>query len=278
MRYPQGGFGALIARIAAIAEAAGVEVITNATVEAIELTDDAMPSVAGVRYRDPSGAPHRVPAHRVVSAADLHHTETELLPARAQTYPEPWWDRRTSGPGAVLAMLGVRGRMPGLLHHTLFFTEDWHDNFERIFGDDPRIPDPASFYVCTPSATDPTVAPPGDTNLFVLVPVPADVSIGRGGEDGTGDRLVEQAVDRAIARIAAATGLRPTSSAGSSCVAPSGRPTSPRTCTRGAAARSARRTPSGRARSCAARTVRDACTACSTRAVRACRASACRCA
>jgi phytoene desaturase len=103
-------------------------------------------------------------------------------------------------------MLGVRGRMPGLLHHTLFFTEDWHANFERIFGDDPRIPDPASFYVCAPSATDPTVAPPGDTNLFVLVPVPADVSIGRGGEDGAGDRLVEQAVDRAVARIAAATG------------------------------------------------------------------------
>ena len=206
VRYPQGGFGALIARIAAIAEGAGVEVITHATVEAIELTDDALPSVAGVRYRDPSGAPHRVPAHRVVSAADLHHTETELLPPRAQTYPEPWWDRRTSGPGAVLAMLGVRGSVPGLLHHTLFFTEDWHANFELIFGDDPRIPDPASFYVCAPSATDPTVAPPGDTNLFVLVPVPADVSIGRGGEDGTGDRLVEQAVDRAIARIAAATG------------------------------------------------------------------------
>lgn len=204
--YPQGGFGALIGRIAAIAEAAGVEVITNATVEAIDLTEDAAPSVTGVRYRGPNGAPHRAAADRVVSAADLHHTETELLPPRAQTYPERWWDRRTSGPGAVLAMLGVHGPVPGLLHHTLFFTEDWHANFERIFGDDPGIPDPASFYVCAPSATDPTVAPPGDTNLFVLVPVPADVSIGRGGEDGAGDRLVEQAVDRAVARIAAATG------------------------------------------------------------------------
>lgn len=205
--YPQGGFGGLIARIVAIAEAAGVELVTEAHVEAIELTVDGVPSVTGVRYLDAAGATHRAVADRVVSAADLHHTETELLPRHAQTYPESWWERRRSGPGAVLAMLGVRGRLPGLAHHTLFFTDDWDANFDKIFGDDPGIPDPASFYACMPSATDPTVAPPGDTNLFVLIPVPADVSIGRGGEDGAGDRLVEEAADRAIARIAAATGV-----------------------------------------------------------------------
>jgi phytoene desaturase len=204
--YPQGGFGTVIARIAAIAEAAGVEIVTGAEVQAIELSDDSTPSVTGVRVTDAAGVSRRVPAHRVVSAADLHHTETELLPRRAQTYPETWWDRRTSGPGAVLAMLGVRGSLPGLLHHTLFFTEDWEENFDQIFGDDPRIPDPASFYVCKPSETDATVAPAGDSNLFVLIPVPADVSIGRGGEDGTGDRLVERAVDRAITRMGVAAG------------------------------------------------------------------------
>ena len=204
--YPQGGFGELISRIAAIAERVGVELVTNAEVQAIELTDDPAPSVTGVRYVDAAGNTHRVAADRVVSAADLHHTETKLLPRHAQTYPESWWERRVSGPGAVLAMLGVRGAVPGLAHHTLFFTEDWDANFDRIFGDDPEIPDPASFYVCMPSATDPSVAPAGDTNLFILIPVPADVSIGRGGEDGTGDRLVEAAADRAIARIAAATG------------------------------------------------------------------------
>lgn len=204
--YPQGGFGVLISRIVEIAEAAGVDVIVDARVEAIELTDEPSPSVTGVRYRDAVGAERRVTAHRVVSAADLHHTETELLPPAARTYPEKWWDRRMSGPGAVLAMLGVRGEIPELAHHTLFFTEDWTENFEHIFGADPRIPDPASFYVCKPSASDPTVAPPGDTNLFVLVPVPADTSIGRGGEDGAGDRLVEETADRTIARIAEATG------------------------------------------------------------------------
>ena len=204
--YPKGGFAELIARIAAIAAGAGVDIVTSAQVEAIEVTDDTTPSVTGVRYRDASGTARHVSADRVVSAADLHHTETELLPERARTYPESWWDRRMSGPGAVLTMLGVRGEIPELAHHTLFFTEDWTANFEHIFGADPRIPDPASFYVCKPSASDPHVAPPGHSNLFVLIPVPADISIGRGGEDGSGDRLVEEAADRAIARIAEATG------------------------------------------------------------------------
>ncbi len=205
--YPRGGFSELIARIADIAVRAGVDIVTGARVEAIELSGDERPAVVGARFRDATGRTVVAPAHRVISAADLHHTETELLPRAAQTYPEEWWRRRTSGPGAVLAMLGLRGRLPGLAHHTLFFTEDWTRNFGAIFGDDPHVPDPASFYVCMPSATDPTVAPEGDTNLFVLVPVPADPAIGRGGVDGTGDRLVEQTADRAIATIAAAAGV-----------------------------------------------------------------------
>ena len=204
--YPCGGLTTLIERIAAIAEQAGVELVTEARVEAIEVTAGASPVVTGVRYREAHGAVRRVAAGRVVSAADLHHTETELLSRPARTYPETWWERRTSGPGAVLAMAGVRGKVPRLAHHTLFFTDDWATNFEQIFGDDPVIPDPASFYVCMPSASDPTVAPAGDTNLFILIPVPADTSIGRGGDDGTGDRLVEEATDRAIERIADATG------------------------------------------------------------------------
>ncbi|GAA2022084.1 phytoene desaturase family protein [Agromyces tropicus] len=205
--YPRGGFAELIERIAAIAVAAGVDIITGARVEAIELTSGgARPAVAGARFLDASGRSVVAPAHRVVSAADLHHTETELLPPGAQTYPESWWRRRTSGPGAVLAMLGIRGELPELAHHSLFFTDDWHANFGAIFGSDPHVPVPASFYACMPSATDATVAPAGDSNLFLLVPVPADPAIGRGGEDGAGDRLVEETADRAIRRIAEVTG------------------------------------------------------------------------
>ena len=149
---------------------------------------------------------HRIlHADVVVATADLHHVETTLLPRPLQTYPESWWRRRTSGPGAVLVLLGVRGELPQLQHHTLLFTRDWHENFGAIR--EGRVPSPASSYVCRPSATDPSVAPPGHENLFVLVPVPSDPSLGHGGEDGTGSPAVERIADEAIARIAEQAGV-----------------------------------------------------------------------
>ena len=67
----------------------------------------------------------------------------------------------------------------------------------------PRVPDPASIYVCKPSETDSSVAPPGYENLFVLVPVPADTAIGAGGDDGGGSEAVERTADAAIDLVAA---------------------------------------------------------------------------
>jgi phytoene desaturase len=103
--------------------------------------------------------------------------------------------------------LGVRGRLPQLAHHSMFFTEDWRANFDAVLGRDRHVPTDASMYVCAPSRTDPSVAPAGDENVFVLVPVPADVAIGAGGLDGAGDPVVERVADAAIARIAQWAGI-----------------------------------------------------------------------
>ncbi|HLP22796.1 MAG TPA: phytoene desaturase family protein [Microbacteriaceae bacterium] len=207
--YPQGGFTSVIDRIRAVAVAAGVEIRTAAHITAIhtEPADgDWMARATGVEVRDAGGS-HTFAADLVVSAADLHHTETQLLPRSLQTYPERYWSSKVPGPSAVLLYLGVRGEVPELLHHTLLFTADWQQNFGDIFGAETRVPDPASIYVCRPSATDSSVAPKGDSNLFVLVPVPADPGIGHGGIDGDGDPLVESVADRVIEQIAQWAGV-----------------------------------------------------------------------
>jgi phytoene desaturase len=208
--YPQGGFARLIEVIAGLAERHGARLHTGAPVTAL-LTGEGAPGsraqVTGVEYAVDGGSGRRtLPADVVVGAADLHHLETTLLPRSLQTHPEPVWRRRSPGPGAVLAMLGVEGRLPQLPHHSLFFTSDWDRNFGDIFGRNPRVPNPASVYVCKPSETDSTVAPEGCENLFVLVPVPADVAIGRGGDDGQGSDAVERAADAAIDQVAAWAG------------------------------------------------------------------------
>jgi phytoene desaturase len=203
--YPQGGFGTLLDSIAAIARAEGVRIETGARVTAIRVTEHK--AVAGVRYDDVDGVTQQLDADVVVSAADLHHTETELVPADLQTYPERWWKKRRSGPGAVLVMLGVTGALPQLQHHSLFFTSDWGTNFGQIFGTETSVPSPASLYVCMPSVTDPSVAPAGDSNLFVLVPVPADVSLGGGGVNGAGSTTIELIADAAIEQVAQWAGI-----------------------------------------------------------------------
>ncbi|UXM92065.1 phytoene desaturase family protein [Paenarthrobacter sp. JL.01a] len=223
VQYPMGGFRELVVRLEALALQAGVRIHTGA--EALKITTREatrtkkvgrfdgvrLPAafsgkdhreVTGVRWRDTSGTEHYSVADLVVSGADLHHTETQLLGVRDRSYPNSWWRRRTSGPGAVLVMLGVKGKLPELPHHSLFFTRDWEANFASIFGAETGIPDPASIYVCKPSATDSAVAPADHENLFVLVPVPADPSLGSGGPDGTGDILIERTADAAIDQIA----------------------------------------------------------------------------
>lgn len=207
VRYPMGGFWTLVQRLRELAEREGARITTGATVEAI-ITEPVRGvrrrrRATGVRWTDGTGRRLNTAADVVVSAADLHHTETRLLQRRERSYPESWWQRRTSGPGAVLVLLGVRGKLPQLQHHSLFFTRDWDANFDAIFGSPRHIPDPASIYVCKPSQTDPDVAPSGDENLFVLIPVPADPTIGSGGPDGSGDAAVERTADAAIAQIAA---------------------------------------------------------------------------
>lgn len=234
--YPHGGFTALIQAIAGLAREHGVTVRTGVTVTGIDTdridTDRIDPDridpdrvgsartarrgrrrarpaarVRGVSYRDEQGRTGHVTADVVVGATDLHHLETRLLPPELQTYPETYWRRRDPGPGAVLVYLGVRGELPQLAHHSMFFTRDWGANFDDVLGSTRRVPDPASSYVCRPSATDETVAPDGHENVFVLVPVPADVGLGHGGEDGAGDVAIERAADAAIAQIADWAGI-----------------------------------------------------------------------
>ncbi|NUL45761.1 phytoene desaturase [Cellulosimicrobium funkei] len=237
--YPQGGFGHLMDVMVRLARESGVRLHAGTAATAILTESDQQDQqsqkdrqdrrdrrhhrrhfdhrnrralgrrlkarATGVRVRGRDGEERELPAGVVVSAADLHHTETTLLPRPLQTFPEAWWSRRTSGPGGVLVMLGVRGTLPELQHHSLFFTRDWKANFSAIAAG--TVPDPASVYVCKPSATDPGVTPDGHENLFVLVPMPADPALGRGGLDGNGDPMIEKIADAALEQVARWAGI-----------------------------------------------------------------------
>jgi phytoene desaturase len=190
---------------------------SDATGAGVEPRASERSRVGGVHYVDDEGRAHELEAELVVATADLRHVETTMLLPELQTYPESYWQKKTAGPSAVLVYLGVTGELPELAHHSLFFTADWKGDFGKIFGASrfgrfgPKgatsVPDPASIYVCRPSATDDSVAPEGHENIFVLVPIPADPAIGHGGENGQGDARVEKIADAAIAQVAEWAGV-----------------------------------------------------------------------
>jgi phytoene desaturase len=112
----------------------------------------------------------------VVSNADMQWTETQLLDKKYQSYPASYWEKKVMAPSGFILYLGIKGKIKNLDHHTLIFSDDWEKNFGEIFRSFTPPSDP-SLYVCCPSKTDPSVAPEGDENLFVLVPFPPGVQL-----------------------------------------------------------------------------------------------------
>ncbi|GHS87486.1 phytoene desaturase [Actinomycetota bacterium] len=218
VQFPRGGMYTVIEALERIAVAAGVEIRTGADVVAIEVED----APRSVRHPRRSGIARGVrlasgevlEADVVVSGADLHHTETTLLAPEHRTLPAPWWERRGPGISSMLIMAGVRGELPELAHHSLFFTRDWPGNFDDILGPgtatpaaELRVPQTASLYVSRTSASEPGTAPAGHENLFVLVPFPADPTLGAGAPDGPGRAELERHADRYLDQIGAWAGI-----------------------------------------------------------------------
>ncbi len=161
--YPEGGIYALPTAMAAVAEKLGVVIKTEQNVTQIFVKEG---KARGVCVGD-----EMLPADLVISNVDLPHTYTDLLAERPKKYAEEGWKKQPFTSSAFMLYLGTDKVYPALHHHNFFLSSDYKRNFEEIF--DAKVPprDP-SFYVNAPGRTDPSVAPPGGDNLFVLVPIP----------------------------------------------------------------------------------------------------------
>ena len=145
--------------------------------------------MTGVEHTD---GRRRAPHARRPTSSSAPPTCTTSRPrccrADLQTYPRAVVAPRTPGPGAVLAMLGRRGRAAAarpplaVLHRGL-----GRELRRHLRSATTRGPGPASVYVCKPSASDPTVAPAGLREPLRPGPGarPTRPSA-RGGDDGRG--------------------------------------------------------------------------------------------
>ncbi len=66
--------------------------------------------------------------------------------------------------------LGIDGRFDDVSHHTIYLSKDYRQNLRDIEDLHQLSVDP-SFYVQNACVTDPTLAPKGQSTLYVLLPV-----------------------------------------------------------------------------------------------------------
>lgn len=111
----------------------------------------------------------------VVAGADYHHVEQQLLPESHRRYTPAYWDNRVMAPSSLLFYVGLNKRVKRLLHHTLFFDEDFTQHAREIY-EQPRWPSRPQFYLSCASATDPGTAPDSGEALVILIPVAPGLS------------------------------------------------------------------------------------------------------
>ena len=163
--YPMGGMHLIVKGMVALAEEKGVKITYNAEVTGFRLN--------GKKVIGAETAAGFVEADAVVASADYHHVET-LLGDAHRNYNEAYWDKRVMAPSSLLFYLGISKRIPRLKHHNLFFDRDFSVHSEEIYTN-PAWPQDPLFYASAPSVTDPTVAPEGCENVFLLIPVAPDL-------------------------------------------------------------------------------------------------------
>lgn len=167
--YPMGGMHEVIKGMVSLAEEKGVKILLDHPVEKIMVENN---RTTGVQTSQGF-----IAADVVVGGADYHHIETKLLSNAEQNYSEDYWQKRTMAPSSLLFYLGVEGKIDKLLHHNLFFDEDFNLHADEIYTN-PKWPSKPLFYASVPSKTDDSVAPEADENLFILIPIAPDLEDG----------------------------------------------------------------------------------------------------
>ena len=161
--HPIGGTGAVMAAMARVAESMGVRIQLDDPVEEVVMEGR---RATGVRTK------HGVQNYdALVVNADFAQAMKTLVPDSAR---RRWTDRRIAGKkfscSTFMLYLGIEGRYDDLSHHTIYLSKNYRQNIAEI-EEGRAPPTEPSFYVQNACVTDPALAPPGHSTLYVLVPV-----------------------------------------------------------------------------------------------------------
>lgn len=183
--YPEGGMFAVVDGMYRLAKEFGVKFIFNEAVQKIIVKDREAKEVITSKGN--------YAAHSIVSNADYHFTETNLLDKDNRSYSESYWNKKVMAPSCLMYYVGLNSKLKHAVHHSLFFDSSFDTHGKEIYTE-PQWPTEPLFYVSVSSLTENSTAPEGHENLVILIPVAA-------GLDGDNETLREQYFQKVIRRM-----------------------------------------------------------------------------
>jgi len=165
--FAMGGTGALVRGLARLFEDAGGTMLLEREVGEI-VVDERTRRATGVRLQ--SGELLRADA--VVSNADVAYTYMHMLPARVRRVNSDRRMRRMRYSMSLFVIyFGTDRRYDDIAHHEILMGPRYKPLLDSIFTTKQLAAD-FSLYLHRPTATDPSLAPPGCDSWYVLSPVP----------------------------------------------------------------------------------------------------------
>ena len=168
--YPQHGMYSIVEAMVKVAKSLGVQFKLGEEVMQIVVENGIATKV--ISKVNETGMQEDYSFDVLIGAGDYHHIETKLLEKKYQSYSAKYWDSRVLAPSSLLYYVGLNKKLKGVTHHSLFFDSDFSVHGSEIYSN-PMWPSNPLFYASVPSVTDPTVAPVGCENLFLLIPIAA---------------------------------------------------------------------------------------------------------
>ncbi|HOM17127.1 MAG TPA: phytoene desaturase family protein [Thermoguttaceae bacterium] len=161
--HPIGGCNMVSEKLAQLAQEFGAQILLGQDVEQIVF-----------RGRRPIAVrteQAEYPCDVLVINADFARAMERLVPnVLRRRWSDANLQRKKYSCSTYMLYLGIEGTLDDLLHHNIYVPPHYHEYLKDV-EDRHVLNEHPAFYVQYASKTDPTLAPPGHSTLYVLVPV-----------------------------------------------------------------------------------------------------------